>query len=99
VANAELVPDVGVVDREIGDHKIGEHQLLKHVGADIARPQLLIGAEGFQACPDQGGLDEALEHRVEIDRLAIPARLGAKGHHHEGVGLGGHGDPSPSPAR
>ena len=53
----ELVPDVGVVNRQVSQHQIGEQQLLKHVGADVAGSHLLIGAEGIQTGLFERGLD------------------------------------------
>ena len=55
--HSELVPDVGVVNRQVSQHQIGEQQLLKHVGADVAGAHLLIGAEGIQSGPFERGLD------------------------------------------
>ena len=48
MTHAELVPDIGVVNRQVGQHQVGEQQLLEHVGADVSGAHLLISAEGIQ---------------------------------------------------
>ena len=90
----ELVPDVGVVNRQVSQHQIGEQQLLKHVGADISSAHLLIGTEGIQAGLFERGLNQLRVDAVEVDAAAISRRLGAERHHHKGVGAaegGGEG--------
>ena len=91
MAHAQFVPDIGVVDGEIGNHQIGDQQLLEHVGANIAGACLLVGTKRIEARHLQCRRDVLLEDPVEIDRLAIRAGFGAERHHHEGMGTDGHG--------
>ena len=57
MADAQLVPNVGIVDRQIRDHEVGDQQLLEHVGADVAGAHLLVGAEQLQPRRLQRRLD------------------------------------------
>ncbi|TLD44282.1 MAG: hypothetical protein FAZ92_03471 [Accumulibacter sp.] len=88
--HAEFVPDVRVVEGEIGDDEVGDQQLLEHVGADVAGTLLLVSAKHLhprrlERRPDVFGVDA-----IEIDQLAIGPGLAAEGHGYEGVCLHRH---------
>jgi hypothetical protein len=85
VAHTELVPDVGVVQRQVGHHEVGGQQLLEHVGADVAGPLFFVSAEDLKTGVFQRGFDELAVDAVEVDGLAVGPGLGAEGHGHEGV--------------
>ena len=89
VAHAEFVPDVGVVQRQVGQHQVGGQQLLEHVAADVAGALFLVGAEDAAAGVLQRRFQQLGEDAVEVDRRAVGAGLGAEGHGDEGVRLHG----------
>ena len=83
MANAKLIPCIGIVDRKIGDDKVGQQQLLEHVGMDAAGPLLEVGAKCFQTRLEQRRLDQFGEDRIEVDRSAIQAWLHSERRDHE----------------
>ena len=89
MAHAEFVPDVRVVERQVGHHQIGDEQLLEHVETDVTSALLLVGTEHIETSVDERGLQQIVEEAVEVDRQTVGAGLGAEGHGDEG--LRGHG--------
>jgi hypothetical protein len=75
VPDAELVEDVGVEDRDVRDDDVGRDELEEHVGADVARPGLLVAAEGLASAHAQRGRDQALIEPVEIDKPRLFDRV------------------------
>ena len=73
VADAELVENVGVVDRQISDDHIRGDQLAEHVFADVPLiDERERGAPG-QRChlhASDGRLNQVTLHGVEVDALA-----------------------------
>src|SRR5262249_43469355 len=108
VAHPELVPDVGILDGQVGDDQVGDEKLLEHVGDDVAGPELLVGPEGLEAGGLERGLDVFRVHAIEVDELRLGVSvldgrifrpgLGPEGHRDEGVRSGGH-DEALSPPR
>ena len=85
VAHAKLIPDIGVVEREIGDHQVGDQQLLEHVGADVSGALLLVGAEHLEAGMLERRADQLGVDAIEVDRHTVMPGLDAEGHGDEGV--------------
>jgi hypothetical protein len=87
VTNADLVVDVSVRNRHVGQHEIGEVEPFQHL-ADNQCAGVLIGAHRIIAQRLDGRNVAAIPKRVEIDfgrsasRLGL-ARLAAIGHDHE----------------
>ena len=85
MAHPQFIPDIGVVQGEIGHHQVGHQQLLEHVGADVAGALLLVGAEHLEARRLERRADVFAIDAVEVDRLAVVPWLGTEGHGDEGV--------------
>ena len=69
MTDAELVEDVGVVDRDVGNHEIGRDQQAEHVFADVAGLRDVGRGRAFQARRLQRRLDQELVNGLEIDAL------------------------------
>ena len=88
VADADLVVDVGVGQRHVGDDQVGHREALQHLGDDqgtdvLVGPDRLV-AEGLQHRPV-----DLVEEGVEVDlgRRVLTGGAGglrAERHHHEG---------------
>ena len=89
--HAQLVPRIGIVDRQIRHHEIRDQQLLEHIDTDVAAALLLVGPEGLQARVYERRFDEVGIYPVEIDGIPVWAGLGAEGHYYESMGKACHG--------
>ena len=78
MADAELVEDVGVVDRHVADDKVRLEDQAEHVLADVARLDDLAGRAAAEACGLQRGLDEGFADLLEVDFAACPIFLFSK---------------------
>ena len=75
VADADLVIDVAVRDRHVGEHEIGEIEPLDHLGDD-ERAGVLIRAHRLVAERLNGRSERAVPERVEVDLArCVAARL------------------------
>ena len=81
--DAKLVPDVRILNRQVGDHQVGNEQLLKHVCDDVARTDLLVCAERLQPGRLQRRTDVLVVHAIEIDWFTVRAGLATKRHRYE----------------
>lgn len=87
MAYAELVPDVGVVQRQVGHDEVGQQQFLEHVGANVTGTLFFVSADHLQPSRLQRRLDVLRIDAVEVDKPARGIRLGAEGHGDESVGF------------
>src|SRR5688572_19906249 len=88
VADAELIKNVGVIDRDVGDHEVGCDEQPEHVFADVALAdelarraavdrEAVLDAEPLERRPDEDRLD-----MVEVDAFLGPERPDEEGAHH-----------------
>ena len=80
VPHADFIPDIRIVDRQVGDDEFGQQKVLEHVGVDRPAPPVRVGAMGSKAGVLHRRLEKLLIDRVKIDVLAVGACLGAEGH-------------------
>ncbi len=75
MTNAELVEDVRVVNRQIGDDEIRGQQTAKHVDANVARLDDVERLATFSANGFERRADKLARHRVEVYLVSLPVRL------------------------
>jgi hypothetical protein len=78
VTNAELVEDVGVVDRDVTDDDVGLEDQLKHVVADVARVDNLPRRSARNVVGLQSGPYQLFVDPVEVDLFPRRVLLGSK---------------------
>ena len=83
VADAELVEDVRVRGRQVGDRVVGQDQPLEHRLVDHPPDDVLVGAQWLQLRIANRRRQQRLVDRVEIDRAAPPVGLQPERHDHE----------------
>ena len=83
VAHAELVEDVRVGGREVGDRVVGEDQPLEHRLVDEPADDLLVGAQRLELGVADRRRDQLLVDGVEVDRAALAVGLLAERHDDE----------------
>ena len=79
MAHAELVEDVRVRGREVGDRVVGEDQPLEHRLVDQPADQLLVGAQRLELGLADRRREQVRVDGVEVDRAAAPVGLGPNG--------------------
>ena len=67
VSNTQFVPDVRIVDGKVDHHQIRKQEFLKHVGPDVACPQLLISAKHLEPGALECGLDQVGVHKIKVN--------------------------------
>jgi len=87
VAHAKFIPDIEIVQGEIGDYEVRDQKFLKHVRANLTCTALLVRTKDFQArdlkCRfNQFGIDS-----IEVDLNPLAVFLRTKRHHDKGVWL------------
>src|SRR5262245_50644267 len=90
MADAQLVPDVRILDSEVGNNEVGDQQFLKHVREDVARTRFLVRAKYRESRAFDSRLDEVVEDAVEVDGLPVRSRLRPERHRNESVGPHAH---------
>jgi hypothetical protein len=78
--HAQLVPDIGVVERQVGNHQVGDQQFLEHVGPDIAGAGFFVSAEDLEAGRLERRPNVLRVDAIEVDQLTIVPRLAAERH-------------------
>ena len=56
MAHTQLVPDVGIVEGEVGHHEVGDQQFLEHVGANVAGALFFVSAKDMSPAARSAGL-------------------------------------------
>ena len=69
MADSELVEDIGVVDRHVGDHQVRGQQKMEHVGANVPLLDDLTGRAAADTDRVERGRDEMFFDPVEVDTL------------------------------
>ena len=88
--DADFVPDIGIVQGQIGDDKLGEKQILEHVEVDRAAAPVGVRAVWHQTGRGDCRRKEGLVNGVEVDRGPVGPCLLAKRHDDEGTASGCH---------
>ncbi len=78
--NAELVKNIGVVNRNVGNHQIGNEQLLEHVGANVSLLKKLA-----RRAAGQTRLLHGRTNQLSFDSVKVYAVLVAEGPHDKDV--------------
>src|ERR1700760_2608033 len=82
--NADFIPDIWVIDGEVGNDQLSDQKVLKHVGMNGAAAPFRIGA----TWPQPGRLDCWLQvvpiDPIEVDIIAVRPRLAPEGHYKKG---------------
>ena len=86
--HADFVPDIGIVQGQIGDNELGEQQILKHVGVDRAAAAVGVGAVRHQPGRRNCRREEVFVDGIEVDRGAVRRLLLAKRHDDESAASG-----------
>src|ERR1700730_1373359 len=81
MADPQLIEDVGVVNREIGDDEICGQQALEHVDPDVALLQDLDGVAAGHPERVQRRIDQFVDHTIEVDALLDPEGADDEGAH------------------
>src|SRR4029453_13535546 len=84
VADAELVVDVGVEDRDVRNHQIGREQELEHVLADVPLPDDLARGAAAEVEGAQRRTDQLSVNPLEVDPVLRAEGPNDKGAHARG---------------
>ena len=90
VPHADFVPDIGIVQCQIGDDKLGEKQILEHVEVDRAAPAVGVRAVRHQPGRHDCRRKEVPVEGVKVDRGPVRRLLLAKRHDDERTASGCH---------
>jgi hypothetical protein len=93
----ELVEDVRVGGRDVGDRVVAEDEPLEHRLVDDAPGKLLVGAERLHSRVDDRGAQQLLVHRVEVHRMTGRVGLAPERHKDEAEGAGRRSGRGPRP--
>ena len=67
MADAKLVKNIRIVDRDIGDHKVGGQQPPEHILADVAGLKYVNGRAALGPDPLERGSDQQALNLIEVD--------------------------------